>query len=130
MTEKYFLSCNRANFVAIYEYILCNVSLQLFARVPKFIYVYLFHLSISYYNYYGYASIAIAIMKISSYSSKSCSYRERFFIFFISRELLRNHKTTRLNAFDVGNLFLFFYVYTKEARRAHPAPTLNAIVVS
>lgn len=47
----------------------------------------------------------------------------------MSCKLLRNNKTTRLNAFDVGNLLLFFYVYTKEARRAHPAPTLNATVV-
>lgn len=52
-----------------------------------------------------------------------------FFLFFMSCELLRNNKTTRLNAFNAGNLFFFFYVYTKEARRAHPAPTLNATVV-
>lgn len=81
MTEKYSLYLViETNFAA--TYILSNVSIQLFARVPEFIYAYLFHLSIYYYNY-RYASIAIAIMKISSHSSKSCSYRERSFYFFI-----------------------------------------------
>lgn len=127
MTEKYSLYLViETNFAA--TYILSNVLIQLFARVPEFKYAYLFHLSIYYYRY---ASIAIAIMKISSHSSKSCSYRERSFYFFILYRanccvIIRRRDWTRLMwATD----FFFLRVYKGNTSSTPPAPTPNAPMI-